>query len=287
LRMAVEEADRIRQGLWDEDVEAWETHWVPIFRRFAHDLVGAAGISRGQIALDVGTGTGIAAFEAARAVGQRGFVFGIDLSRRMLDAAIRKAAKTNLRNLKFLVMNARHLYFPDSFFDAVISNCGISFLDFEEVAAEAYRVLKQGCCFEYNSWRLKDVKVHRIFRDVLERHRTDNPSVRLRTLRTALATFERYVNRKMALGFQLQELKRAGFTRIRVKKRTYPVRLGGAYDFLDMRFSTGSLGLEFKELPKEERRVLYGELVDGLKEATRGKDFTFDWPVCFVQAKKK
>jgi ubiquinone/menaquinone biosynthesis C-methylase UbiE len=286
LRMTIEEADRIRQELWDEDVEAWEVHWVPIFREFARDLVDAARLSRGQIALDVGTGTGIAAFEAARVVGQRGFVFGIDRSRRMLDAAIRKAAKTSPRNLKLLLMDARHLYFPDSLFDAVISNCGISFVNFDEVATEAYRVLKEGGCFVYNCWRLKDVKAHRIFGEVLQRHRTGNPSIRLRTQRTALATFERYGNQKMDISFQLRELRRAGFARIRVKERTYPVRLGGVYDFLDMRLSSASLKREFRELPKRERRVLYSELAGSLKEFTRKNSFSFDWAVSFIQAKK-
>jgi ubiquinone/menaquinone biosynthesis C-methylase UbiE len=284
--VTVEEADRIRQALWDEDVEAWEVHWVPIFRKFAHDLVGAAGLSRGRIALDIGTGTGIAAFEAAKVVGQRGFVFGIDRSRRMLDEANRKAAKTSPRNLRLLFMDARHLYFPDSLFDAVISNCGISFVNFDEVVTEAYRVLKKGGCFVYNSWRLKDVNVHRIFGDVFQRHRTGNPSVKLRTQRTALAVFERYGNRKMALSFQLRELRRAGFTRIRFKERTYRVRLSGVYDFLDMRFSSASLRREFRELPKKERRVFYSELADGLKEFTRNKSFSFDWPVSFIRAKK-
>ncbi len=286
MRMAVEEADRIRQGLWDEDVEAWETHWVPIFRRFAHDLVAAARLSSGQIALDIGTGTGIGAAEAAKVVGRKGFVFGIDRSRGMLDLAIRKATKTKPRNLKFLFMDARHLYFPDSFFEAVVSNCGVSFVNFDEVASEAYRVLKEGGCLVYNSWRLKDVKVHRIFGEILQRNRTSNPSVRLRTQRTALATFERYANRKMTLSFQLRELRRTGFTRITVKERAYHVRLGGVYDFLDMRFSSASLRREFNELPKKERRVLYSELADGLKDFTRNGSFSFDWAVSFIRAKK-
>jgi SAM-dependent methyltransferase len=265
--MTVDEADRFRQGLWDEDVAAWEFHWVPVFCRFARDLVGAARISKGQIALDVGTGTGIAAFKAARAVGPKGFVFGIDLSRRMLAAANRKSAKTGPRNLKFLLMDARHLYLPDNIFDAVISNCGISFLNFDEVATEAYRVLKRGGRFAYNTWRLKNVKAHRIFGDILQRHRTRNPSTRLRTQRTALAIFERYGNPKMTLGFQLQRLGRAGFTSA-------------------MRFTSASLRREFNELPKYERRVLYSELADGLKEFSKDKSFTFDWPVSFIQAKK-
>jgi len=286
LRMTVEEADRIRQELWDEDVEVWEAHWVPIFRRFARHLVGEARISKGQIALDIGTGTGIAAFKAARVVGQGGFVFGIDLSRRMLEAANHKATKTRPRNLKFLFMDARHLYFPDSIFDAVISNCGISFLNFDEVATEAFRVLKPGGCFVYNTWRLKKVKAHRIFGDVLQRHRTDNPSVMLRTLRTALAIFERYANRKMTLNFQLRELRRVGFAGIRFKERTYRVRLSGVYAFLDMRFSSASLRREFRELRKKERRVLYNELAAELKEFTKDKSFAFDWPVTFIEAKK-
>ena len=90
----------------------------------------------------------------------------------------------------------------------------------------------------------------------------------------------------MSLSFQLRELRRAGFTRLTVKERTYRVRLGGVYDFLDMRFSSASLRREFKELPKKERRVLYRELADGLKDFTRNRSFSFDWPVSFIQAKK-
>jgi hypothetical protein len=90
----------------------------------------------------------------------------------------------------------------------------------------------------------------------------------------------------MDIGFQLRELGRAGFTRIGVKERTYPIRLGGVYDFLDMRFSSASLKREFRELHKKERRVMYSELADSLKQFTRSKGFTLDWPVSFIQAKK-
>lgn len=285
LRMTIEEADRIRQSFWDKDVGAWELHWVPIFRRFARDLVRDAAISRGQLALDLGTGTGVAALEAVRIVGRRGFVFGIDRSRRMLNAAIRKTSKSGPSNLRFLFMDAMHLYFPDDFFDAVFSNCGISFVNFD-VATEAYRVLKAGGCFVYSNWRLKNVKVHRIFGEVLQRYRTVNPSATLRTQRTALATFERYGNRKISLSSQLQELRRAGFTRLTVKERTYRVRLGGVYDFIDMRFSSATLRREFKELPKKDRRMLYSELAYALRDFTRNKSFSFDWPVSFIRAKK-
>jgi hypothetical protein len=74
----VEEADRILQDLWDRDAVAWDTYWVPIFRRFAHDLVTDAHISVGQVVLDVGTGTGVAAMEAVRRSRPSGIILGID-----------------------------------------------------------------------------------------------------------------------------------------------------------------------------------------------------------------
>jgi ubiquinone/menaquinone biosynthesis C-methylase UbiE len=281
--MTLPEADNIIKGLWDRDVRAWDVHWVPIFRRFAHDLVRDAGISDGHIVLDIGTGTGIAALEAVR---HRVFVFGIDRSRAMLTAAMSNASRMAAQNLRFLLMDANHLYLPGSFFDAVISNCGIPFSVFDETVVEVFRVLRRGGSFVYNDWRLKDVTAFRIFGEVLQRHRTHNPSNTLRNRRGALAIYERYANREMSVRTQLQELRRVGFSHVRLKHRIYHIRLAGVYDFLEMRFSRATLRQELKELPKQKRRALYSELADALKPFTRKKSFILDWNVSFIQAKK-
>jgi hypothetical protein len=39
LSMGLERADQIVIELWDEDAKAWQFYWVPIFRRFAQDLI--------------------------------------------------------------------------------------------------------------------------------------------------------------------------------------------------------------------------------------------------------
>mmetsp|Transcript_8664 Transcript_8664/g.28458 ORF Transcript_8664/g.28458 Transcript_8664/m.28458 type:complete len:270 (-) Transcript_8664:589-1398(-) len=51
------------------------------------ELVRAAGLKRGQVVLDVGTGTGITAFHAATFVGDSGHVLGVDISEGMLEVA--------------------------------------------------------------------------------------------------------------------------------------------------------------------------------------------------------
>ncbi len=61
--------------------------WHP---RIAHRLVELAKISRGQHVLDIATGTGMVAIEAAQLVGSEGRVVGIDISDGMLSVARRK-----------------------------------------------------------------------------------------------------------------------------------------------------------------------------------------------------
>ena len=286
MQMTPEEAERIVQAQWDLDVEAWKAHWVPIFRRFAHDLVVDAGISAGQVVLDVGTGTGVAAFEAARKTKSPGFVFGIDRSKSMVTSATSDASRTGSRQLCFLQMDSRHLYFPDRLFDAVISNCGISLPTLHETVPESFRVLRRGGCFAYSDWHLRDVMAHRIFGEVLQRHRTPTPSRRLRIQRTAFATYERYGNREMSLTAQLKALRSAGFVGIKLKHRIYRIRLGSVYDFLENRFSRTPVRLELRELTARERRALYEELEDNLRQFTRKNSFIFDWKVSFIRARK-
>ena len=79
-------AEEVAQELWDLDVTPWNNHWAPVFRNFSRQLVREAQLSPGQLVLDVGTGTGIAAFEAAEQL-RHGFVIGIDRSTKMISAA--------------------------------------------------------------------------------------------------------------------------------------------------------------------------------------------------------
>lgn len=276
------QADHVLQGLWNQDIDAWEKWWVPIFRKFAHDLVIDAKIRPGQIVLDVGTGTGVAALEAAKKLGSKGLVVGIDRSEQVITRA--QALKGSRRNARFFEMNAEQLIFPDVFFDSAISNSGISYANFHQIIAEVFRVVRRGGWFVFSDWHLIGVPVHRTFSEVLRRYRTNSPSDQLRFEREALATMEKAGN--LDLTKQQEELRLLGFTDVQVKERNYKIRFHGVEDYLNLRLERVALKHELAELSDTQRSAFLGELRERLKPHVTGARFIFDWEVRFIRAKK-
>jgi ubiquinone/menaquinone biosynthesis C-methylase UbiE len=284
--MSLEQADQVVQKLWAEDVKVWESEWAPTFRKFAGDLVRDARISPGQLVLDIGTGTGVAAFEAARRTKPDGFVFGIDRLDPMLAAAKANPETKRFKNIRFTLVDSQRLFFPDQLFNAVISNCGISPVGFRQTICEVFRVLRGGGTFVYSDWRLRDVPAHRIFGEVLQRQRTQNPSTELRLQRTALADLERFGNREMNLDEQIRQLRLMGFRKIEVRNRSYKIRFRDTHGYLDMRLKRATLKQELKELSTRSRQEFRHALEHELKQFVRGERFLFDWKVIFVRAEK-
>ena len=185
--MEIEHAERIVQELWELDVTPWSKYWAPIFRTFSQELVRCAHLDPGQLILDVGTGTGIAAFEAAKRI-KHGVVIGIDRSPKMISAA--RANNKKFRNLFFIEMNGDHMLFPDRSFARVLSNCGISPGTFPQTSRDIFRVLRDDGELVLDDWHLVDVAPHRTLSEILRSYRTDNPSRKLRRWRAALAALE-------------------------------------------------------------------------------------------------
>ena len=132
---------------FDRIVELYEKLQSVMSDRASTRLVKLAKIAPGQRVLDIGTGTGSAALAAGRLVGRRGSVTGIDVSNGMLSVARRKASASGLSNVRFEVMDASSLNFPDGSFDAVISNLGIPTYSFRDAISEVFMVLEGGGTF--------------------------------------------------------------------------------------------------------------------------------------------
>ena len=94
-----------------------EGDWHP---RIAHRLVEHAGIRRGQQVLDIATGTGMVAIEAAQLVGPEGRVIGVDISAGMLAEARRKVEALGLTNIEFHLADAEALDFPENSCDRIL-----------------------------------------------------------------------------------------------------------------------------------------------------------------------
>jgi ubiquinone/menaquinone biosynthesis C-methylase UbiE len=100
----------------------------------------------GETVVDLGSGAGMDVFLAARQVGPRGHVIGIDMTDAMLDKARENAKKVDLEDtVEFRKGHIENLPIEDESVDAIISNCVVNLSpEKDRVYAEAYRVLKPG-----------------------------------------------------------------------------------------------------------------------------------------------
>lgn len=124
--------------------------WHP---RIAQRLVEYAQLDPGQQVLDIATGTGIVAIEAAQIIGTEGRVIGVDISAGMLDVAKRKSETLGLSNIEFLLADAEDLNFPDNSFDHVF--CSSAFIwmsDLIGVLKLWHKLIKPGGLLSFHAF---------------------------------------------------------------------------------------------------------------------------------------
>jgi arsenite methyltransferase len=99
----------------------------------------------GEVVLDLGSGAGMDAFLAARAVGPSGAVIGVDMTPAMLEKARANADRVGAANVEFRLGEIEHLPVADASVDIIISNCVINLSPAkEQVFREAFRALRPG-----------------------------------------------------------------------------------------------------------------------------------------------
>jgi SAM-dependent methyltransferase len=104
-----------------------------------------ASLKPGQTVLDLGSGAGFDAFLAAKAVGPKGLVIGVDMTAAMVSKARQNKAKGHYANVEFRLGEIENLPVADASVDVIISNCVINLSpDKPQVFREAFRVLKPG-----------------------------------------------------------------------------------------------------------------------------------------------
>jgi arsenite methyltransferase len=102
-------------------------------------------IKEGDTVLDLGSGSGMDSFIAAKKVGDSGKVIGVDITAEMIERARSIAVRHGFANVEFRHGDIEDLPVEDGTVDVILSNCVINLApDKAKVFGEAYRVLRPG-----------------------------------------------------------------------------------------------------------------------------------------------
>lgn len=135
--------DLVRDGYV---AELWDS-----FSKYARSALDLARVREGADVLDVATGPGTLAVQAAPVANR---VVALDFAPRMLEELARRARESGLSNIEVLQADGQALPLPDASFDAAFSMFGLIFFpDRARGFRELLRVLRPGGRAVVSSWR--------------------------------------------------------------------------------------------------------------------------------------
>jgi ubiquinone/menaquinone biosynthesis C-methylase UbiE len=138
----------IRHG-WEQVATDYAQDRAGIFDQSAKRLVELLHPSPGSRLLDIGTGSGVVARQAATWLGCKGKVVGCDFAATMVYLAAEQEAPA----VTYCQMDAEYLGFPSASFDSVA--CAFSlfqFPDMDRALTEMWRVLEPGGRIGLSNW---------------------------------------------------------------------------------------------------------------------------------------
>jgi arsenite methyltransferase len=107
--------------------------------------INHSNITSGEVCVDLGSGRGTDVIRLAELTGEKGFVYGVDISEGMINKASVTAERLGINNVRFILCPLEHLQLNDEVADIVISNCTINHSENkQDVWNEISRILKKG-----------------------------------------------------------------------------------------------------------------------------------------------
>jgi 2-polyprenyl-3-methyl-5-hydroxy-6-metoxy-1,4-benzoquinol methylase len=162
--LSPQDAERLRayeRRRHDALAESYHGFFAAVTARAIEPLLAAVRLEPGAWVLDVATGGGLLAAEAARR-GAR--VVGIDLSPGMLEQARKRHP-----DIDFRIGEVEHLPFPAASFDAVVCSFGLGHFPRPEASvAECMRTLKPGGRIALSWWDdSRQQRIQGLFREAI------------------------------------------------------------------------------------------------------------------------
>jgi ubiquinone/menaquinone biosynthesis C-methylase UbiE len=122
-----------------------------LFEPYADDIAARLEVREGMRVLEIACGTGIVTRHLRERLPASSTLVATDLSEPMLTHAQRQLG--GVGGIEWLQADAMALPFPDQSFDAAVCQFGLMFVPDKAAAVrEAYRVLKPGGQFLFNTW---------------------------------------------------------------------------------------------------------------------------------------
>ena len=116
---------------WNKGIgQKWVKHDNSMNERFTiltKEFFKRAKIEKGDKVLDIGCGGGITSFETSKILGNDGYVLGADISKILLDLAVKNYS--NIKNLEFKYCDVQNYEFEKNSFSKVISRFGVMFFE--------------------------------------------------------------------------------------------------------------------------------------------------------------
>jgi SAM-dependent methyltransferase len=242
----------------EEVAGAYERLLMPrIFEPWGRVLLDRAAIPEGGSVLDVATGPGTIAQMAAKRVGPRGHVDGVDISPQMIAEARGKTFPDDSAPIDYGVAPADALPFSAATFDVVTCQQGLQFFPDQAAALrEMRRVLRPGGRVAVAMWVDSQAMAlfasfHWAFQEVTGKHRPELAWLDAPGLRSAL--------------------EGAGFSRVEVEEKSLVARfeqgLSEVLSCVDGTF----LGPSVRAMTAEDRQRFQAKVAEKLQPHARGQ----------------
>lgn len=253
--------------------ENYERFFVPaIGAPLAVDLVRDAALKPGERVLDAACGTGVVARLAAKHVGPKGAVTGIDLNPGMLGVA-RKTVTDG--PIQWQEANIESMPLPDSAYDAVFCQLSLQFVDDKKRALkEMRRVLKDGGRVLINLPGPRP-ELFGVLADGMEHHVSHEAGNFVRNVFS--------LNKKEELERMLKE---AGFKDVKIKSYSKSMKLPTSREFL-WQYAYGTpLAPLVAGVDDKARQRLEDEVVAGMKRFEGNGGMAYEQTVLVAEAHK-
>jgi ubiquinone/menaquinone biosynthesis C-methylase UbiE len=148
-----EEAQRRAAFTYNAAADFYDASPLSFWNYFGGQTIELLSLPLGSSVLDVCCGAGASALSAAKLVGPRGKIIGVDLAKELLELARTKAAQQHLGNIQFELGDMLSLRFPSESFDAVVCVFGIFFVpDMAAAVRELWRCLRPRGQLAVTTW---------------------------------------------------------------------------------------------------------------------------------------